>query len=53
VSDSIPGQRDHYIKFSLNQPLRRLPGQMTQQHLKLSPTAIATIPDKANDIIPR
>jgi oxalate decarboxylase len=42
-----------FIEFSLNQWLRRLPEQMTEQHLHLSPTAIARIPDRANNIIPR
>jgi oxalate decarboxylase len=34
-----------FIEFSLNQWIRRLPVQMTEQHLHLSPTAIARIPD--------
>jgi oxalate decarboxylase len=42
-----------FVEFSLNQWLRRLPVQMTQQHLKLSPSAIAMIPDKGMNIIPR
>jgi len=42
-----------FIEFSLNQWLRRLPVQMTEQHLKLSPTEIAMIPDKSMNIIPR
>src|SRR5215469_15017355 len=33
-----------FVEFSLDQWLRRLPMQMTQQHLGLSPTAIARIP---------
>jgi oxalate decarboxylase len=43
---------DTFVEFSLNQWLRRLPVQMTEQHLRLSPTAIARIPDMANNIIP-
>jgi oxalate decarboxylase len=42
-----------FVEFSLNQWLRRLPVQMTEQHLKLSPTEIAMIPDKSMNIIPR
>jgi oxalate decarboxylase len=42
-----------FVEFSLNQWLRRLPVQMTEQHLKLSPTAIASIPDKAMNIFSR
>ena len=43
---------DTFEEFSLNQWLRRLPVQMTEQHLRLSPTTIARIPDMANNIIP-
>jgi oxalate decarboxylase len=42
---------DTFVEFSLNQWLRRLPVQMTEQHLKLSATQIAMIPDKAMNII--
>jgi oxalate decarboxylase len=41
-----------FVEFSLNQWLRRLPVQMTEQHLRLNPNAIARIPDMANNIIP-
>jgi len=41
-----------FVEFSLNQWLRHLPVQMTEQHLRLSPTAIARIPDKHFNIIP-
>jgi oxalate decarboxylase len=40
------------VEFSLDQWLRRLPVQMTEQHLRLSPTEIAMIPDKRFNIIP-
>jgi oxalate decarboxylase len=39
-----------FVEFSLDQWLRRLPLQMTQQHLRLSPTAIARIPLTKNNI---
>jgi oxalate decarboxylase len=39
-----------FVEFSLDQWLRRLPVQMTQQHLRLSPTAIARIPLTKNNI---
>jgi oxalate decarboxylase len=42
-----------FVEFSLNQWLRHLPVPMTEQHLRLSPTAIAMIPDKSMNIIPR
>jgi oxalate decarboxylase len=42
-----------FTEFSLNQWLRRLPVQMTEQHLRLSPTEIAMIPDQSMNIIPR
>jgi oxalate decarboxylase len=42
-----------FIEFSVNQWLRRLPVQMTEQHLRLSPTEIAMIPDQSMNIIPR
>jgi oxalate decarboxylase len=42
-----------FVEFSLNQWLRRLPVQMTEQHLKLSTTQIAVIPDKSMNIISR
>jgi len=41
-----------FVEFSLNQWLRHLPVQMTEQHLHLTPAAIARIPDMANNIIP-
>jgi oxalate decarboxylase len=41
-----------FVEFSLDQWLRHLPVQMTQQHLRLSPTAIARIPDQSMNIIP-
>jgi hypothetical protein len=37
----------------LNQWLRHLPVQMTEQHLRLSANAIAKIPDQSMNIIPR
>jgi oxalate decarboxylase len=39
-----------FVEFSLDQWLRRLPVQMTQQHLRLSPAAIAKIPFKKYNI---
>jgi oxalate decarboxylase len=42
---------DQFVEFSLNQWLRHLPVQMTEQHLRLSPTQIARIPDVAMNII--
>ena len=42
---------DQFTEFSLNQWLRRLPVQMTEQHLKLTPAQIARIPDLAMNII--
>lgn len=42
-----------FTEFSLNQWLRRLPEQITEQHLRLTPAEIASIPDKVNNIIPR
>jgi oxalate decarboxylase len=42
-----------FVEFSLNQWLRHLPVHMTEQHLRLSPTAIARIPDQSMNIIPR
>jgi len=42
-----------FVEFSLNQWLRHLPVQMIEQHLRLSPSAIAMIPDKSMNIIPR
>jgi oxalate decarboxylase len=41
---------NEFVEFSLNQWIRRLPVQMTQQHLHLSPTAIAMIPETKNNI---
>jgi oxalate decarboxylase len=43
---------DQFVEFSLNQWLRHLPVQMTEQHLRLSATEIARIPDKHFNIIP-
>ena len=43
---------DTFAEFSLNQWLRHLPVQMTEQHLRLSPAQIARIPDLAMNIIP-
>jgi oxalate decarboxylase len=40
-----------FVEFSLNQWLRRLPVQMTEQHLRLSPTEIAMIPDRSMNIM--
>ena len=42
-----------FVEFSLDQWLRRLPVQMTEQHLRLSPSAIARIPNSRNNIFPR
>jgi hypothetical protein len=42
-----------FVEFSLNQWLLRLPVQMTEQRLRLSPIAIAMIPDKSMNIIQR
>ena len=39
-----------FVEFSLDQWLRRLPVQITEQHLHLSPSAIARIPDSKNNI---
>jgi oxalate decarboxylase len=39
-----------FVEFSLDQWLRRLPVQITEQHLNLSPAAIARIPDSKNNI---
>ncbi len=44
---------DEFVEFSLDQWIRRLPVQITQQTLNLSPTAIARIPDTKNNIFPR
>jgi oxalate decarboxylase len=44
---------NEFVEFSLDQWLRRIPVQMTQQHLRLSPTAIARIPDQGMNIFPR
>lgn len=40
----------YFSEVSLDQWLRRLPVQITQQHLGLTPTQIARIPDQANNI---
>jgi len=42
---------DHFSEVSLNQWLRRLPVQMTEQHLHLTPATIAQIPDIAENIL--
>jgi oxalate decarboxylase len=42
---------DHFSEVSLNQWLRHLPVQMTEQHLRLSPETIAKIPDINNNIL--
>ena len=42
-----------FVEFSLDQWLRRIPVQMTEQHPRLSPTAIARIPDQSMNIFPR
>lgn len=44
---------DEFVEFSLDQWLRRLPVQMTEQHLRLSSTAIAKIPDTRCNIFRR
>jgi oxalate decarboxylase len=41
---------NEFVEFSLDQWLRRLPVQMTEQHLHLTPTAIARIPETGNNI---
>ena len=43
----------YFAEVSLNQWLRRLPVQITEQHLNLDAAAIAKIPDTANNIIAR
>jgi oxalate decarboxylase len=43
----------HFSEVSLNQWIRRLPVQITEQHLKLTPTQIARIPDTSNGIFGR
>lgn len=44
---------DEFVEFSMDQWLRRLPVQMTEQHLRLSSTAIAKIPDTRYNIFRR
>jgi oxalate decarboxylase len=44
---------DHFSEVSLNQWIRRLPVQMTEQHLHLSPATIARIPDTSGNILIR
>jgi oxalate decarboxylase len=39
-----------FVEFSLDQWLRRLPTQMTEQHLRLTPSTIARIPLTRNNI---
>ena len=46
-------KRSEFVEFSLDQWLRRLPVQLVQQHLHLSPAAIAKIPVTRNNIFPR
>ena len=41
-----------FVEFSLDQWLRRIPVQMTEQHLRLSPAAISRIPDHGMNIFP-
>jgi oxalate decarboxylase len=41
---------DEFIEFSLDQWLRRLPPLITEQHLRLSASEIAKIPDTKNNI---
>lgn len=43
----------YFSEVSLNQWIRRLPVQMTQQHLHLDATAIARIPETNNNIFAR
>ena len=40
-------------EVSLNQWIRRLPVQMTEQHLRLSAATIAQIPNVGNNILAR
>lgn len=42
---------DQFTEFSLNQWLRRLPVQMTEQTLKFNAAQIARIPDVSMNII--
>jgi oxalate decarboxylase len=46
-------KNDEFVEFSLDQWLRRLPVQMTQQHLRLSSTSIERIPNTKNNIFRR
>jgi oxalate decarboxylase len=41
---------DTFVEFSLDQWLRKLPTQMTEQHLRLTPGEIAKIPDTGMNI---
>jgi hypothetical protein len=43
----------YFSEVSLNQWIRRLPVLITQQHLGLTPTQIAAIPDTPNNIFER
>jgi len=43
----------YFSEVSLNQWIRRLPVQMTEQHLRLSAATIAQIPNVGNNILPR
>ncbi len=43
----------YFSEVSLNQWIRRLPVQMTEQHLHLDATAIARIPDTNNNVFGR
>jgi len=41
---------NEFVEFSLNQWIRRLPVQMTEQHLRLTGAEIARIPDTKDNI---
>ena len=43
----------YFSEVSLNQWIRRLPLQMTEQHLHLDASAIGRIPDTSNNIFAR
>jgi len=43
----------YFSEVSLNQWIRRLPVQMTEQHLRLSAATIAQIPNVGSNILPR
>ncbi len=44
---------DHYADISLNQWLRRLPPQITRDHLHITSGELASIPNKESLIIPK